>query len=506
MADFTGTPGDDILTGAATDDTLSGLAGNDRLIGGAGADLLDGGDGFDLADYADSLAAVTVDLGGGLASGGDAQGDTLISIEDVTGSRFDDVLTGDAGDNQLTGGNGVDRISGGDGDDRINGGAGADILTAAGGSDWLIYRGSAVGVTVDLGSGLASGGHAEGDTFRGFENLIGSNHDDVLTGTQDANTLRGRDGADSLFGGLGDDVLIGGRGGDLVDGGAGFDTASYVSATEGAAVNLRNGQYLGAAAGDTLVSIEALRGTRFDDSLIMGDGDNRIIGAGGDDFLDGGNGNDILIGGAGGDFMHGGNGIDTVVYRASGAGINVSLTTAINTGGHAQGDTFSWIHNIRGSNFADRIEGDILQNQLRGNDGDDTLIGRGGRDVLTGGEGADSFVFVDPGDHVSATQATSAALASYDGNTADRIIDFTVGTDRLEFASAAFAGSVFNTDDIGALGLASATDTAFAFSDMTLYYVSFAGPADFLAGTATVLQLARLVDVLSLGNDDLAFV
>jgi Ca2+-binding RTX toxin-like protein len=87
------------------------------LIGGVGADHLDGGAGSDTASYAASAARVVVNLAIGAASGGDAQGDTLTSIENLTGSAFADVLTGDDNANVLTSGAGGDTLTGGGGAD-----------------------------------------------------------------------------------------------------------------------------------------------------------------------------------------------------------------------------------------------------------------------------------------------------------------------------------------------------------------------------------------------------
>ena len=75
-----------VLTGNSGANVLTGLDGNDTLDGGAGADTLDGGAGTDTASYAASSSGVTVSLAAGTASGGDAEGDTLISIENLTGS------------------------------------------------------------------------------------------------------------------------------------------------------------------------------------------------------------------------------------------------------------------------------------------------------------------------------------------------------------------------------------------------------------------------------------
>jgi hypothetical protein len=77
-------------------DTLDGGIGDDFLLGGRGADALIGGAGIDTASYWNSSAAVRVDLRTGQGTGANAQGDTFDGIENVIGSRFDDVLVGDA--------------------------------------------------------------------------------------------------------------------------------------------------------------------------------------------------------------------------------------------------------------------------------------------------------------------------------------------------------------------------------------------------------------------------
>src|ERR1700677_2816789 len=81
-----GGAGDDVLSGGEGDDTLEGGAGDDALSGGEGADRLDGGAGTDTAVYSESNSGVTVDLSAGTGKGGDAEGDTLTSVENVIGS------------------------------------------------------------------------------------------------------------------------------------------------------------------------------------------------------------------------------------------------------------------------------------------------------------------------------------------------------------------------------------------------------------------------------------
>ncbi len=186
---LTGDGGTNRLDGDAGDDILNGEGGNDVLLGGAGGDTLNGGDGQDLASYFLSDAAVAINLEDGTTSGGDADGDTLTSIENILGSNFDDILTGDAGDNVLSGVAGDDRFDGGDGADQINGGDGNDTVT---------YENSDAGVTVNLLNGQTSGGHAEGDRLSSVENVIGSDFDDVIiSGTTD-NIMTGGAGSDTF--------------------------------------------------------------------------------------------------------------------------------------------------------------------------------------------------------------------------------------------------------------------------------------------------------------------
>jgi predicted extracellular nuclease len=232
---LTGNDDRNVLIGDAGNDNLSGGAGNDVLRGGAGADTLSGGDGVDILQYADTDAGVTVDLnidlvsGMQTATGGHATGDEIQGFETVRGSDFDDALTGNDDRNVLIGDAGNDILSGGAGNDVLRGGAGADALEGGDDVDILLYGGSDAGVTVDLnidlvtGMQTATGGHASGDQIQGFENVRGSDFDDVLTGNDDRNVLVGDAGNDNLVGGAGNDVLRGGAGSDALEGGDGAD-------------------------------------------------------------------------------------------------------------------------------------------------------------------------------------------------------------------------------------------------------------------------------------------
>ena len=111
MAIINGTNGSDTLNGTPGDDFIFGQGGSDVIAGLGGADFIDGGAGADTATYAASLAGVNVSLATGQGSGGDAEGDTLANIENLTGSAFDDTLEGSSGNNVLAGGDGTDTVS-----------------------------------------------------------------------------------------------------------------------------------------------------------------------------------------------------------------------------------------------------------------------------------------------------------------------------------------------------------------------------------------------------------
>ncbi|WP_371158137.1 hypothetical protein [Jannaschia sp. 2305UL9-9] len=440
--------GADTLLGGAGNDLLQGGSGNDALRGEAGGDTLDGGAGMDLARYLDASAAINVNLGTGLAADGDGGQDTLISIEGVHGSDFDDTITGDAGGNQLSGfgGNdllvgagGGDTLLGGDGDDRVVGSgdddelwgeAGNDTLDGSSGSDLVRYRTDTAGITANLATGTATDGSGGTDTLISIERLHGSDHGDNITGDGNANRLFGFDGGDtidggggadvltggndddSLLGGAGNDEIWGGSGDDTLDGGAGIDIARYLDATGGIDVDLSAGTGRDGSGGrDSLTAIENVHGSDYSDE-IEGDGQaNELFGFAGGDSLTGNGGNDILLGGDGNDSLsggsgddqlwgetgtdtlNGGSGSDMARYRFSTSGVEVDLTTGVALDGLGYVDTLISIEQVHGSDFGDLLIGDDGVNQLQGFDGADTIEAGAGNDVLSGGAGGDTYVF-----------------------------------------------------------------------------------------------------------------
>ncbi len=397
-----GGAGNDTLIGGAGNDLLQGGSGNDVLIGGSGADTLDGGAGFDIADYSASSAGVTVSTDGSSGIGGDASGDILISIEEIIGSAHDDHLSGT---------NANETLIGGAGNDTLTGGGGADVLDGGAGFDTADYSTSSGAVNVNLGTGAASGGDAQGDTLISIEAVIGSGGDDTLIGSSGNDLLSGGDGNDilsgdagddTLLGGVGNDTLIGGAGADMLDGGAGFDTVDYSASSSAVQIALDGSTGVGGdAQGDTLISIEHVIGSAFNDQLTGssgsdtlegGTGNDLLIGLSGNDVLLGGAGDDTLRGGAGADVLDGGLGFDTVDYSASSFAVIVGLDGSIGVGGDAQGDTLFNIEHLIGSSFADRLTGSAGNDVLDGGAGDDTLIGGTGGDILNGGSGDDVLI------------------------------------------------------------------------------------------------------------------
>lgn len=126
-----GNDGADTIKGYAGNDFLYGSSGNDTLIGGQGTDYLSGGLGNDTASYLGATAAVVASLANPAINGGEAAGDTYNSIENLTGSGFNDALNGN---------NGANVINGGAGDDIIKGYAGNDTLTGASGDDQFYFN------------------------------------------------------------------------------------------------------------------------------------------------------------------------------------------------------------------------------------------------------------------------------------------------------------------------------------------------------------------------------
>ncbi|MDQ6433698.1 calcium-binding protein [Mesorhizobium sp. LHD-90] len=298
-----GNGGDDRLIGHDGDDTIAGGDGDDTLIGGEGTDYLSGGKGTDTADYL-SGPEVVVSLADPSLNAGGAAGDTFNSIENVSGSIYGDTITGNGGANTLGGdwGNdtliglgGNDTLRGEGGDDILVGGLGGDALHGGDGSDTASYAGAAAGVVASLFGPTENTGEAKGDSYQSVENLIGSAHNDDLTGNNSANTFKGGGGQDILRGLQGNDtyyvydsateVVEAMFGGNLDRVTAAVD---YKLAADAEIEMMTTNGSLGTSGID-------LTGNGFIQEMIGNAGDNRLEGRGGADTLRGLGGKDTFV-------------------------------------------------------------------------------------------------------------------------------------------------------------------------------------------------------------------
>jgi len=166
---------------------------------------------------------------------------------------------------------------------------------------------------------------------------------------------------------------------------------------------------------DSFINIENLVGSAFGDTL-TGDGNDNI-----------------LTGGAGADHLNGGGGIDTASFANASLGVIASLTDSFSMfqTNDAQGDTFTSIENLTGSNYNDTLFGDSNDNVLSGGEGDDILAGLGGDDTMTGGLGNDTIYADDGHDIVDAGVGNDTIHVSTDTNHLPVAIDGGDGVDTM---------------------------------------------------------------------------
>lgn len=469
IENLTGSNHFDNLTGDAGANTLSGLDGNDTLIGGAGADVLNGGNGVDTADYSASGSAVNVNLSNGTGTGGDAQGDTLTEIENVTGTAFNDTLTGGAGNNLLTGGLGNDVFdynSATTGVDFIDGGSGNDTADF---SDFNFAIWTDLGLTSGEeiyhrnGANVSSGVWSAIANVSGVENIVTTAFQDVIFGNS----------ADNTFGFVG----VQGNDFDRFDGRDGEDTVDFSTYNQAIWVDMnfsgveawtRGGVDVASGTWETIanfVSIENVRTTDFQD-IVFGDSGNNTF------FF-----NDVLNGAF--DRFLGRDGVDTVDFSEFESAVWVDMDfVGIDAWTRRNSDVLSgnWetianfedIENVTGTAFDDFLAGNDQNNAFNGGLGDDTLIGRGG---------ADLFQY----------QANSW------GN--DTISDFQDGTDLIDLRGSGLTFADFTVVTAGADVRLEHTNTGGTLSTITLTGQTAANisAADFLTDVPPASLLAGLL-------------
>ncbi len=200
---LSGDDGNDVLIGSQLNDTLAGGSGDDALSGGEGDDSLWAGAGND-------------------ALNGEDGNDMLL------GQNGNDILRGGAGNNSLQG----DDPWGATGDDVyvVEPSAGTfryDWFADPSGIDTLDFSPFANNLTIDLNASYqvaAANEYLIAELSGTFENVIGGDGNDTITGNGADNTLHGGDGNDILHGGAGNDALYGDGGDDSFFGDAGNNT------------------------------------------------------------------------------------------------------------------------------------------------------------------------------------------------------------------------------------------------------------------------------------------
>jgi Ca2+-binding RTX toxin-like protein len=428
--------------------------------------------------------------------------------------------------------------------DNFDGGNGIDTLTFQG------ARNS--GVAVSLAAQGGSAGDAKNDTYKNFENIIGSRFNDTLTGSAVANKLEGGAGDDTLtdVAGAGTDTLIGGAGNDtysvsatstvIDESGGGYDQVySTVTYTLSAGIenlfasgenpidltgNESNNLIVGNGAGNRLTGNgghDTLNGAGGGDVLIGGAGNDALNGGDGDDILDGGTDSDILDGGVGNDNLAGGSGDDNLQGGDGNDALGGGDGNDVLNGGAGNDTLDGGAGNdvLDGGAGADLISGadgnDVLRgggdnDTLNGGAGDDAIDGGAGADAMDGGAGNDSYVIDDAGDVVSDTGGgidSVTVTVPYDLNRLVGIENITgIGTAAFTFTGTADNNIINGSDGINVFDGAAGNDTLWGNGGND----TLKGGAgnDFLDGGAGKDRLhgGLGVDLLKGGNDPDIFV
>ncbi|MGK7889290.1 MAG: calcium-binding protein [Leptolyngbyaceae cyanobacterium] len=350
-----GFAGNDYINGSNGNDTIYGGDGNDYIDGGYGFDYIHGGSGIDTTTYGFYSGGIVANLNTGKVSfpGNSTLTDTLVSIENLYGSKGNDtiygnglgnVLSGDNGNDYIYGYGGNDIIYGGNGNDYLNGGLGADNMYGGLNNDRYVvdntgdkvieYSNQGIDTVYSYISSytltsnvenLSLYGSAITGAGNGLANIIyGNGNNNYLYGYAGNDTIYGYGGNDYINGGTGADKMYGGTGNDryIVDNtgdkvteysNQGIDSVySYISSYT-LTGHVENLYLYGSAitgAGNGLAN--TIYGNSQANYLYGYAGNDTIYGYGGNDYINGGAGDDLLSGGTGNDYVYSGHGKDTI--------------------------------------------------------------------------------------------------------------------------------------------------------------------------------------------------
>ncbi|HAS1874504.1 TPA: Ig-like domain-containing protein [Enterobacter hormaechei subsp. xiangfangensis] len=189
------------LTGTGYNDTFIAEAGTYTYNGSGGwtttseHDTWSSTGGMDVVDYRNATSGVNVDLGRSTAQSTGFDTATLVNIEGINGSDYDDVITGNSGDNQFEGRGGNDTFN-----------------IGSGGHDTLLYKLiNASDATGGNGSDVVNGftvGTWEGTADTDRIDLRDLLSDSGYTGTGSASYVNGVATLDSSAGNIADYIRV----------------------------------------------------------------------------------------------------------------------------------------------------------------------------------------------------------------------------------------------------------------------------------------------------------
>lgn len=450
----------EVITGTMQDDHF--VFGGDTaetvtVTGGRGGDL------FEVVDQLPAGSSVVIEDFDGLA------GDILSLTSGLFGQStvgFDTVMANasqDGSDTVITGNNGATiRLVGvnlSELDDRMV------VTTIRQGADPLLPQFDG-GPRVVTGTGDSEEFYRSGPGTAPVLYEGGAGDDVFFSSTFDGVAVT-ETGGDTILGGDGDDTIYAVPG-DVVDGGAGVDTVIYVFDRDVAYIEVGgviattsgpsfvNGNSVFITVQDVLNNVSNVEGfshsvggdvisTSQGSDILIGDhGDNLFSGAGDDLF--------IVAAGQGGLFLNQINGFagnDRIVFEPLGDdAINLDLATGEFNLADVVFD-IRGIQSVDGTDFNDRIAGDLLSNELRGLGGRDTLVGGNGADTLLGGDGNDQLFagMADIGNDLVAGGRGNDVGAGGAGS--DTIVGDSVGRTDHEGRDTLFGGA---GDDVLAVG------------------------------------------------------
>ena len=314
--------GNDRIFGENGNDTIFGEGDDDYLVGGSGngwpSDILNGGSGNDTASYITAKTSVAASLAEKTGWGGDAAGDQFISIENLEGSYFNDLLIGDDGANILSGLSGNDQLYGRLGDDTLDGGEGNNNLDAGEGNNTIKAGSGNDGIYAGSGNDVIDAGAGDNRIFagEGKNEITTGSGNDIISGGSSADIINAGDGNNQILAASGENKITTGSGNDTINAGSGNNTINAGSGNN--TINVSSGNdIINAGSGNNTIN--------------AGDGNNQIFAAGGNNKITTGSGNDLIKTGGGDDIINAGEGKNKIfagsgnntIYSGSGSDVFV---------------------------------------------------------------------------------------------------------------------------------------------------------------------------------------